>query len=225
MSENEKTEVEEEENLKKEIIQELNQFHQTLPSPYQYDEVLLELLSDVTNLGNYQIPDYQSYMDNGKAIFDFQKKWIQKVPLLLEFYQAQPKPRKFDIQLEVCCLCLESEPSVILEPCGHLLVCVPCIKKLFQTNEKYRAKCPMCRTDIDIAICFKTNEYIDPMGEKSRSYQQPDYYSSSSDSQSLEDSNSSNNNSEDEENIEDGENIENEENENQENNETETEES
>lgn len=163
-----------------ETIQELNRLHQTLPNQYQYDEILLDLLSDVTNLGNYQVPDYQSYMNNGETIFNFQQKWIRRIPQLLEFYDAQPKPRQFDIQLEVCCLCLEAEPSVILEPCGHLLVCVPCIKKLFQTNERYRSRCPMCRTDIDLAICFKTNEYIDPIGERSRPVPPTDYYSSNS---------------------------------------------
>ena len=69
----------------------------------------------------------------------------------------------------------------------------------------------MCRTDIDIAICFKTNEYIDPVGERSRTNAPTDYYSSnseaSSSNQSLEEDNASGDGSNDGSSSEDEETI------------------
>ncbi len=42
-----------------------------------------------------------------------------------------------------CCLCFENRPSVLLEPCGHLVLCSACARRYLVANKK--TDCPICR--------------------------------------------------------------------------------
>jgi hypothetical protein len=41
----------------------------------------------------------------------------------------------------VCMLCLDEEPTVVIQPCGHKCLCEECSKQLYQAGD---IRCPMC---------------------------------------------------------------------------------
>ena len=40
-----------------------------------------------------------------------------------------------------CCICLDTQPVMVIVPCGHRCMCQECSQKLINSN-----KCPLCRT-------------------------------------------------------------------------------
>ena len=46
-----------------------------------------------------------------------------------------------------CAICLDSFPTVLMEPCGHLCLCTGCLETL-ATSEKNRDSCPICRAPV-----------------------------------------------------------------------------
>lgn len=60
-----------------------------------------------------------------------------------------PEPEAITIQ---CVVCMNAVPTVILEPCGHLILCEPCLQQLPGGREGGEPrKCPKCRAEIDHA--------------------------------------------------------------------------
>ena len=49
-----------------------------------------------------------------------------------------------------CCLCFENRAVVLLEPCGHLVLCSGCARRMLVTNG--RSDCPMCRARITRSV-------------------------------------------------------------------------
>uniref|UniRef100_A0A0N5AL85 RING-type domain-containing protein n=1 Tax=Syphacia muris TaxID=451379 RepID=A0A0N5AL85_9BILA len=46
----------------------------------------------------------------------------------------------------LCCICLESLRTVLLQPCNHFCVCSLCMDRLMSTSEP---RCPVCRTSVE----------------------------------------------------------------------------
>jgi len=51
---------------------------------------------------------------------------------------------------QCCCVCMEAEADVTIDPCGHMCACGPCLEQL----QGDRRKCPLCR--IQIAKVIRT---------------------------------------------------------------------
>ena len=47
----------------------------------------------------------------------------------------------------MCCICMDSEPTIMLAPCMHQCVCDVCVKELMERDFQSK-KCPICRADI-----------------------------------------------------------------------------
>lgn len=50
-----------------------------------------------------------------------------------------------ELERIMCCICMEREKSVLLQPCNHICLCGLCADEL---SESYRPVCPLCRTVI-----------------------------------------------------------------------------
>jgi hypothetical protein len=55
------------------------------------------------------------------------------------FYRLKPHDERNE-----CAVCLEHMSTCLVTPCGHLFHC-RCLRK----HMRYRANCPMCRTELD----------------------------------------------------------------------------
>lgn len=51
-----------------------------------------------------------------------------------------------------CCVCLDKAPTVVLNPCGHKVVCENCYQKI-------KDSCPVCRTKIVRQIEITIDEH------------------------------------------------------------------
>ena len=58
-----------------------------------------------------------------------------------------------DGEEELCYVCYESKPDAMLLPCGHLGLCIACVKQLCNID----SRCPLCRAKIAGAAMFPDN--------------------------------------------------------------------
>jgi hypothetical protein len=68
--------------------------------------------------------------------------------------QTKEAPKDSDANPDVnsegtptCCICMDSEPTIMLAPCMHQCVCDVCVKELMERDLQSK-KCPICRADI-----------------------------------------------------------------------------
>jgi Zinc finger, C3HC4 type (RING finger) len=67
--------------------------------------------------------------------------------------QTKETPKDSDANPDVnpngptCCICMDSEPTIMLAPCMHQCVCDVCVKELMERDLQSK-KCPICRADI-----------------------------------------------------------------------------
>lgn len=56
---------------------------------------------------------------------------------------------------EVCCVCLVSAPSTLLQPCKHGALCFPCCSRVFSSLHSI---CPLCRASVDTVFFWHNNK-------------------------------------------------------------------
>lgn len=74
------------------------------------------------------------------------------------------KKKKKDIELEtddgLCLICCEKERATVVEPCGHLVVCEDCSKKL-KEDDTYKNTCIICKQKIEKITYVESGEVDD----------------------------------------------------------------
>lgn len=69
-------------------------------------------------------------------------------------------PKKEDILYHIneekkCIICCEKERDAVLNPCGHVLCCLECARKIHENRLK-KATCPICREEITSIIKYRS---------------------------------------------------------------------
>jgi hypothetical protein len=62
----------------------------------------------------------------------------------IQIAHPQQLPAEITEEEDLCYVCYESKPDSMLLPCGHLGLCITCIKQLCNADPR----CPLCRETI-----------------------------------------------------------------------------
>ena len=91
-----------------------------------------------------------SFIKENLELTKLQKDLLQLKYDLLQDTNAklitENKTMSHRLEAYTCSICLTNSKDCILEPCGHFVCCIPCIRIL------PNAKCPICRTVCDYYI-------------------------------------------------------------------------
>ncbi|CAK94177.1 unnamed protein product (macronuclear) [Paramecium tetraurelia] len=78
---------------------------------------------------------------------------FRQSPCLTMIKQIKSIPRDQD-SCDICLICFENEPDIVLYPCNHGGICTGCSENLMKTTKQ----CFLCRTDIKYT--FKINQKV-----------------------------------------------------------------
>lgn len=121
-----------------------------------------ELLSASLNSALFERPIQHAFLAfSGYILFKWVKFWWLKFKKKLflnseGFYypifsrslcmlaKIRNRPRSPDqeVDLGMCIICESSKKQVVIVPCGHICMCLKCMKKL---KDSSRPRCPLCR--------------------------------------------------------------------------------
>jgi hypothetical protein len=118
-----------------------------------------EGIGSIQNEFEKEVQDYEDADSNNGLALDLMKK---EISTSLDKQQTINKERKLKLDEtirkkgvssisaeELCCICLENPPNIIIKPCGHRCICKISFEDHLQERVKLgTALCPICQTSI-----------------------------------------------------------------------------
>jgi len=115
------------------------------------DNILL-LIFSLPNIydfcvGVYNYSFLKNITDFNKAKEDSEKCELANLTQLYTEVEIQDHLLKNE---KHCVICLDSQRTTVIQPCGHVLSCESCIQAILRKSSiLHLAKCPLCRTPIE----------------------------------------------------------------------------
>lgn len=92
-----------------------------------------------------------------KRIAEYNDKQIKLQSIELDILNETVSHKEIRDHIEntdknLCIVCVENQRDTVLLPCGHIIACFDCLKKLFNMSAIIQPSCPICR-----AKCYRYN--------------------------------------------------------------------